>query len=75
MLVTHCPYLNDLTRTKPDPDTEHSSPPHSGHSSIIWCVDFNLCVSTSNAAHINYSKLPIQRPRLPENLQYPMQLW
>jgi len=24
-LVTHCPYLNDLTRTKADPDTEHSS--------------------------------------------------
>lgn len=29
-----------------------------GHSSIIWCVDFNLCVSTLNATHINYSKLP-----------------
>lgn len=57
--IVRWPYLNDLTRTMADPETDSDSPTH---SSITGCVDFNLCASTLNATPINYSKLPTAKP-------------
>lgn len=67
-------YLNDLAQTKGHISNSSLPHSHSvsqqfspsfllsffgGYSSIILCVDFNLCVvSTLNGAHINYAKLP-----------------